>query len=56
MIEEIAELVFDLFRIRILGCDYDFCCLFSYLFQNLVDPLVKQVVSIGTFLRIMLPV
>ena len=56
MIQKIRNLIFDLFRVRILGSDHDLCCFLSHLFQNLVNPLIKQVVGIRSFLRMLLSV
>ena len=46
MIKEIAYLVLDLFRIRILGCDNYFGALFSDLLMDIVYTLIKQVVGL----------
>ena len=35
MIQEIRDLIFDFFRIRILCCDHNFRCFFSNFFQDL---------------------
>ena len=56
MIQKIRNLIFDLFRVRILGSDHDLCCFLSHLFQNLVNPLIKQIVGIRSFLRMLLSV
>src|SRR5699024_4658242 len=53
MVEEVTDLIFYFLRIRVLCCDHDLCRLFSYLFQDLVDSLLEQIVCIGAFLRML---
>ena len=56
MVQEIGNLVFYFLRIRIFGSDDDLRRLLTDLLQDLVDSLVKQVIRVGTFLRMDLPV
>ena len=51
MVKEIRNLVFDLFFIRILGCDHNLCALFTDFFKNLVDTFIKKIIGVRTFFR-----
>ena len=50
MIKEIADLVFDLVGVLILGSDHDLCSFLSQFLKDLVNALVEQVIGIGTLL------
>ena len=56
MVQEIGNLLFYFLRVRIFGSDDDLRRLFTNLLQDLVDSFVKQVIRVGTFLRMDLPV
>ena len=56
MIKEIGQFIFELFRIRIFRGDDDFGRLLPYLFQNLVNALVKKIICIGSLFRMFLAV
>ena len=56
MIKKITDLVFQFFGVRILGCNHNLRRFLSDLFKNLVDSLVKQVVGVRSFLRMLFPV
>ena len=56
VIQEIRDLIFDLFRIGIFRCNDDLCTLFSHFFQDLVNALFKKIIRVRAFLRMKLPV
>ena len=56
MIEQVGNLVFDLLGIRILGGNDNFRRLLSYFLQNLINALVKQIIRVRAFLRVLLAV
>ena len=49
VVKEITDLILEFVRVRVLGGDDDLRGLLSYLFEDLVDPLVKQIVGIRSF-------
>ena len=56
MIQEIRDLIFDFFRIRILCCDHNFRCFFSNFFQDLINSLIKQIIRVRPLLWILFTV
>ena len=56
MIQEIADLVFDLVGVRILGSNHDLCSFLSQFLKDLVNALVEQLIGIGTLLGVDLAV
>ena len=51
VIQKIGNLVFDVFRFRIFRCNYNFRTLFPKFLQNLIGSFPKQIIGIGTILR-----
>ena len=56
MVEKIRHLVLDFLRIRILCRDDQFGGFLSHLLQDFVDSLVEEVIGVGAFLRMYLPI
>ena len=56
MVKQIGHFILDFLRVRIFGRNHKLGSLFSHLFQDFVDALFKQVIRIGPFLRMCLPV
>ena len=56
MVKQIGHFIFDFLRVRIFGRNHKLGSLFSHLLQDFVDALFKQVIRIGPFLRMCLPV
>ena len=56
MIKEIRYLILDLLRIRVLGGNDDLCRFLAQFLKDLVQTLIEQVIGVGTFLWVFLPV
>ena len=54
VIQEVAHLIFEFFRVRILRRNDDLGSFFSNLLQNFVNTFFKQIVRVRTFLWILL--
>ena len=56
VVQEVGNLILHFLRIRIFSRNHNLCRFLAQLLQDLIDSLVKQIIGIGTLLRILLAV